>query len=126
MSSDHKREIWRGYTLGYKYREAATVPGARRIIDMYPTSETPIGTLRRELILQTMRVLDNYRPLLTDEEAHAALRFQRESVPSAQPQIGQRAVGGVFESCVEPIFSTDGGTEASDAYGRRVNGETSS
>ena len=126
MNSDYKREIWRGYTLGYWYREAATVPGLRRIIDMYSTSETPIGTRRGELILQTIHVLDNYQPQLTDEEAHAAIRFQRGPVPSAQPQIGEQAVGGVFESCVEPIFPADRGTEASDAYGQRANGETSS
>ena len=126
MSSDQKREMWRGYTLGYWYREAATVPGLRRIIDVYSASETPVGARRGELILQTMRALDNYQPLLTDEEAHAAIRFQQKFVPSAQAYIGERAVGGVFESCVEPIFPAEGGTEASDAHGQRANGETSS
>ena len=107
MASEDKRELWRGYSLSYWHKEAAKMAGLRKIIRLYSTSEMTIETRREDLILQTMRVLDNYQPWLTDGEAQAAIRFQRAPVRDAQLQTtGQPAEAGPSIGPEEPPIDT--------------------
>ena len=53
---------------------------------MYGGSKPTTGTRRQSLIFRAMQVLDAYQPQLTDEEAHAAIRFQRAPVKDAEVQ----------------------------------------
>lgn len=66
--------------------------GLRNVISMYGNAKESSAGTRKDLILRTMQVLDNYQPPLTDKDAIAAIRFERKPVagpqshPAEQPQ----------------------------------------
>jgi len=58
--------------------------GLRNVISMYGNSNNSNEGTRKDLLLRTMQVLDNYQPPLSDKDAVAAIRFQRKPVPGPQ------------------------------------------
>lgn len=84
MSSGNDSTQWRGRSLAYWSKRAANMAGLRNVISMYGNANNSNEGTRKDLLLRTMQVLDHYQPPLSDKDAIAAIRFQREPVPGPQ------------------------------------------
>lgn len=80
-----REQIWRGQPFSLLEKEAATIPKLKKVIEMYSGTATDLK-IKKDLVLEAMRVLDNYRPPLSNEDAHSAIRFQK-----APHEIGESA-----------------------------------